>query len=86
MKLSSVALILALESANAFLPQHSCRSHTTFALKGYLDDLTTSLNAPDGNPNPEEESAEANKMSKEDIDRFGPGTWEGFVDFNEFDG
>ena len=50
---------------------------------GYLDDLSSDLNAPDPNPVPEEESREANVMSKDDIDRAGPGSWESYVEFNE---
>ena len=36
--------------------------------------------------NPEKDSYEANLMSKDDIDRYGPGQFEDFVDFEEFDG
>jgi hypothetical protein len=53
---------------------------------GYLDNLTREMNAPDSNPNPDEESAEANKMDKSEIVSFGPGSFKDFVDFNEFDG
>lgn len=35
---------------------------------------------------PVKDSYEYNKMSQEDIDRYGPGTMADFVDFEEFDG
>jgi len=53
---------------------------------GYLDDLSKDLTAPDSNPIPEEESREANVMSKDNIDRAGPGSWDSYVEFSEFDG
>lgn len=62
------------------------RTSSTPPLKGYLDDLSTELNAPDSNPIPEEETREATKMDKSQIANAGPGSFEGFVDFNEFDG
>lgn len=49
-----------------------------------MDDLN-----PIPNPNievMEDDSYEATKMKKEDIDRAGPGSWESYVEFNEFDG
>lgn len=51
---------------------------------GYLDELN-----PIPNPNievEEDDSREATKMKKEDLDRAGPGSWESYVEFNEFDG
>ena len=53
---------------------------------GYLDDLSADLRQPDSDPIPEEESREANAMAKEDIDRAGPGSWDSYVEFHEFDG
>jgi len=61
-------------------------SSSATVLMGYLDDLTSDLNQPDSNPIPEEEAREANVMSKDDIDRAGPGSWDTYVEFNEFDG
>ena len=54
---------------------------------GYLDDLSSELApSPDPNPVPEEEDREVLKMSKEDLDRAGPGSWDSYVEFDEFDG
>mmetsp|Transcript_557 Transcript_557/g.1424 ORF Transcript_557/g.1424 Transcript_557/m.1424 type:complete len:134 (-) Transcript_557:838-1239(-) len=54
---------------------------------GYLDDLTSDLApSPDPNPVPEEEDREVLKMSKEELDRAGPGSWDAYVEFDEFDG
>ena len=83
MKLSAAILLLALESASAFVPLSQSRSPTL--LKGYLDGLIDP-NAPDPDPNPEEESREATNMPLDQIDRAGPGSWDQFVDFDEFDG
>lgn len=93
MLLPKSPLILSLvgvASTYAFVP--SClpntRTRTASAppLKGYLDDLTSDLNAPDSNPIPEEESRDANKMDKSEIVNSGPGSFKDFVEFNEFDG
>ena len=65
-------------------PARSSRPDTL--VMGYLDDLSDELNAPNPNPNPEEESHAANRMKDSDKDRYGPGNWDGFVDFDEFDG
>jgi len=56
------------------------------SLKGYLDDLTSDLYGEDPNPVPEEESRESTKMDKSKISNSGPGSFEDFVEFNEFDG
>lgn len=56
------------------------------AIKGYLDDLSKELYAPEDKPDIEGDSVEANQMSKEQLDRFGPGNWNQFVEFSEFDG
>lgn len=83
MKLSVAILLLALESASAFVPHAQSRSPTL--LKGYLDGLIDP-NAPDPDPDPEAESREATNMPADQIDRAGPGSWDQFVDFDEFDG
>lgn len=63
------------------------RSFLPSPLKGYLDDISNELYAPDANPNPEEESREANKMDKSLISNAGPSSLADFVDFgDEFDG
>lgn len=87
MKFSSTALASALflsSTTNGFAPAKTPASPTS--LMGYLDDLSSELNAPDSNPIPEEESREANVMAKEQIDRAGPGSWDDYVEFHEFDG
>ena len=54
---------------------------------GYLDDLSGELApSPDPNPVPDEEDRDALKMSKEQLDRAGPGSWDQYVEFDEFDG
>eukprot|EP00977_Amphora_coffeiformis_P011828 scaffold2903_cov170-Amphora_coffeaeformis.AAC.5 len=59
---------------------------TTTQVFGYLDDLSKELYAPDGSSSREEVDTEKMNMNKEQIDRYGVGSWEGFVDFDEFDG
>ena len=54
-------------------------------LRGYLDDLSKELYTQADDPDLDQ-TYEASKARKEDTDRFGVGTWEGFVDFDEFDG
>ncbi|KAL3791149.1 hypothetical protein HJC23_000569 [Cyclotella cryptica] len=71
------------------LPQGNGRQRQACptVLEGYLDNLSAELNAPDSSPEPETESREATKMAKDQIQSYGPGSFEGFVDFsNEFDG
>lgn len=82
MKLSTLAFLAALQPAAAFAPQPRFSQPTT-SLQGYLDDLGAK-----GPPVEEEEddSREATAMSKESIDRFGVGSWDTYVEFNEFDG
>ena len=85
MKLSSLALLLSFGGTEAFV--HPNRAgNTPSLLKGYLDDLSKDLYGPDGNPDPEMESKEATDMAKEDLDRFGVGNWDSYVEFDEFDG
>ena len=59
---------------------------TSSSLYGYLDNLTRELNAPDSSPDPDAESREATRMDKSEVTSYGPGSFAGFVDFNEFDG
>jgi len=90
MKFSSIALVSTLyfsSNVNGFAPMITPGfSSSPTVLMGYLDDLTSDLHAPDSNPIPEEEAREANVMSKDNIDRAGPGSWDTYVEFNEFDG
>jgi len=88
MKISSKCFVVlgttALTNA-AFVPQlNGARAPLT--VKGYLDDLSNELYAPEDAPDIEGDAAEANQMAKEDLDRFGPGNWNEFVEFSEFDG
>lgn len=86
---STLAILLGAAStggAAAFVSSRSPMASTT-PLFGYLDDLASELNAPDSNPNPEEESREANAMARDQIVNAGPGTMADFKDFgDEFDG
>ena len=91
MKFSSLALATlsffeASSSVTAFSPTMKVASSSTSSLMGYLDDLTEDLNAPDSNPIPEEEAREANVMAKDKIVGAGPGDWDSYVEFDEFDG
>lgn len=90
MKFSSIALVSTLyfsSNVNGFAPKNTPGfSSSPTVLMGYLDDLTSDLHAPDSNPIPEEEDREANALSKDNIDRAGPGSWDTYVEFNEFDG
>jgi len=86
---STLAIVLATTCnvATAFVPSSLSRQVNSMTpLKGYLDDITSELYGEDSNPNPEEESREATKMDKSQLDRAGPGSFADFVDFNEFDG
>lgn len=91
MKFSSVtiATLFFIESSSpvtAFCPLKAPVSSTT-SLMGYLDDLDLSgPTAAESSPIPEEESREANKLDKDQIDRAGPGSWDTYVEFDEFDG
>lgn len=88
----SFALLVALlnhdpSTVTSFSPMNNPRlSSSATLLMGYLDDLSADLYQPDSDPNPEEESRDANVMAKENIDRAGPGSWDSYVEFNEFDG
>lgn len=88
MKLSASYLVLlgALSAQAAFIP-HCSTSRPRVPLKGYLDDLTDELNQPADEPDPNyDDSYEATKMAEDKKDRAGPGSWEDFVEFEEFDG
>lgn len=85
MKATTAALLLltGANAAAAFVPSTSFAPRTRVIIRGYLDDLSKELNAPDDNPDLE--------MTRENTDakvtdRYGVQSWEGFVDFNEFDG
>lgn len=91
MKLSTSTVIIALATAGAsnaaFVPHSSTvTAKSPTILKGYLDDLSADLYKKDELVDVEADSREANNMSKDQVDRFGPGNLDQFVDFDEFDG
>jgi len=87
MKFTVAALLsIGITNAAAFVPPHTPTSRTRLIVKGYLDDLQKDLQAPDATPDVQSESHEATDMKKENIDRFGVGSFEDYVEFNEFDG
>jgi hypothetical protein len=85
---SFILLIAGSSFSEAFVPASSKAfvSSSSTALNGYLDDLSKDLYAPDATPDIEGDKRENNKMDEADKDRFGPGNWKDFVDFDEFDG
>jgi len=94
MKFSSFALATAFffqdsSTVSGFSPSNApgfSSSSSSTMLMGYLDDIQAEIHAPDSNPIPEEEAREANQLAKDNIDRAGPGSWDTYVEFNEFDG
>ena len=86
MKLSTATTLLLLTSATTAFTPAARPSHSATALAGYLDNLSAELHGEDPNPKPEEETREATNLNKEDVDRFGVGSWDDFKDFEEFDG
>jgi len=85
MKLISAFLLL--NSAFAFQPTF-VGTRQSMAIKGRLDDLSKDITPTDESKkaNPERDSYDFNKMDKEEVDRYGPGNLEDFVDFEEYDG
>ena len=84
MKFSALAIICTIKASSAFV--HPAQTSRPTILNGYLDDLSAELYAPDDNPDPEATSHEATKMKEEDKDRYGVGSWDDYVEFDEFDG
>jgi hypothetical protein len=85
MKLSAAILLVA-GVQGAFVP-FTARPNSRLIRYGYLDDLSAELNRQVDNPDTEESvSKEATNLSKEKQDRYGVGDWQGFKDFEEFDG
>ena len=79
-------LLLCLGVASAFQAAVSNNARRT-QLFGYLDDLSKEVYKPDGNPDIEADSKDATNMAKDQLDRFGPGSFDQYVDFgDEFDG
>jgi len=91
MKISVSLLVCSLSSLKvdaAFVSQVTCpqTQRSSFALNGYLDDISKDLYGPSAVPNVEQEKYENNLMPKEDVDRYGPGQYDDYVEFVEFDG
>lgn len=88
MKTSAVLLLTATTGAySAFVPHvSSTRRARSTAVFGYLDDLTPELYAPSNEPDVEK-TRESTNLSKDRVDRYGPGDFDDYVDFgDEFDG
>lgn len=85
MKLSIATTLLSITIANAAFTTRpsTCTLNKGTALFGYLDDLNKDI-AP--TEEAEEKPAEAFNLQQEQVDRFGPGEWKDYVEFNEFDG
>uniref|UniRef100_A0A7S2MQK8 Uncharacterized protein n=1 Tax=Helicotheca tamesis TaxID=374047 RepID=A0A7S2MQK8_9STRA len=87
MKLSIALLLSAITAEAAFIPSITRHARTSIITKGYLDDLNAQMGAPPEDPEADiDDSYEATKMAKDQIDRYGPGNLQDFVDFEEFDG
>jgi hypothetical protein len=82
------AILLVAGGANAafFAPRAPRQALSTTALQGYLDDLSKDLYSVADNPDVEGSTKEATDMPKEKVDRFSPGDWSSYVEFDEFDG
>jgi len=65
------------------IPTARSVSTSSIVLKGYLDNLDL---VPPPEEEEEDDSREATNLAADKKDRYGPGDWEGFVDFDEFDG
>lgn len=81
-----LTLFCASSATAAFVPHQTPRKASTIVVKGYLDDLNKDLYSEDATPDVVADSREANVMDKGQVDRFGPGNLDQFVDFDEFDG
>jgi len=87
MTLKSACLLLAVvTSTSGFTVLPATTKNNNLGLKGYLDDLSNELKGPDANPDVYAESKAATDYDKSQLDRYGPGSFENFVDFDEFDG
>jgi len=86
MTLKAACLLLAVTSTSAFTVLPGATKNNILVLKGYLDDLSNDLSGPDANPDVYAESKAATDYDKSQLDRYGPGSFEQFVDFDEFDG
>jgi len=74
-------------SANAAFVSNQPITTSTSTLRGYLDDFTEELAKPlEEANNPDLEDREKLKLPRDQVDRFGPGNLDTYVDFDEFDG
>lgn len=84
--LSGIVYLISLSgSAQALRPSFVSRAKApSTVLKGYLDDLSGPVQPqqPPQPPQPNYNSAN----TENSVDRYGPGDWKEYVDFNEFDG
>lgn len=81
-----VAVCCAASAQAAFVSNPTVAHRPSVAVNGYLDDLSADLYKEDDTPDVEGDKREANQMSKDQIDRYGPGNLNDYVDFEEFDG
>lgn len=79
-----VAVVLP-SLVSGFMAPQTWTSRKT-ARYGYLDDLSKELYAPDSSSTREDVDTARMNMDKEQIDRYGVGSWDDYVEFNEFDG
>lgn len=89
MKLSAAILVAYVSKVDAaFVSTTGSHSfqRSSIVVKGYLDDLTQDLYKDAGIPDPVADKRENNDMAKDEIDRFGPGNLQDFVEFDEYDG
>jgi hypothetical protein len=82
MKIAAFALAVTIQSASAFMAPQP-RSAAPTRLMNYLENLGA---IPPEDEVEEDDSREATKLSKDKVANAGVGSWEGFVDFQEFDG
>eukprot|EP00542_Grammatophora_oceanica_P017960 CAMPEP_0194046072 /NCGR_PEP_ID=MMETSP0009_2-20130614/19346_1 /TAXON_ID=210454 /ORGANISM="Grammatophora oceanica, Strain CCMP 410" /LENGTH=301 /DNA_ID=CAMNT_0038691211 /DNA_START=26 /DNA_END=931 /DNA_ORIENTATION=+ len=86
MKLTTATILLSAGAAQAaFVPRKTTFARECVAVNGYLDDLTGELYQEVDNPDAGR-TKESTNLEKGDVDRFGVGDWESYVDFDEFDG
>ena len=87
---TATSMLTKSSSPNTQQHHRSNKKVTVVVVYGYLDNLSRDeLYDTRGDPNPDiyAESREATQMSKDQVDRYGPGDLSQFVDFgDEFDG
>lgn len=86
MKIAIAAFLSLCVTDGAFVPVNRNVHRSPTVVKGYLDDLSKDVTPVDDVPDVVAESFEATQMAKEQVDRYGAGSFKDFVDFDEFDG